>query len=160
MQTSIWSAAESRAGIDDSRAKLFGGSAVRCEFGMPRAIAMTPLAIDPVGHRAAARVAIMAEQAAIVGPPREIGRRALVEPGAQIPAIFLRVPGERQLDQFPGAGEVEVSSRVIPRPDHVSGIHLESVDLRAGRAELVAALDEPVSAPQHLVVAAGARMME
>ena len=102
----------------------------------------------------------MAEEAAIIGPAREIGRGVLIEPGAQIPAIFLCVPGERQFDQLPGAGEVEVGSRVIARADHVSGIHLESVDLRAGRAELIPALDQPAPAPQHLVVTAGAGVMD
>src|SRR3982751_2943424 len=97
-------------GIHDGGAKLFAGCAVGCEFAMPRAVAMTPLAIDAVGECAAARVAVMAEEAAIVGASREIRRRGLIEPGAQIPAILLRVPRERQFHQLPGAGEVEVSS--------------------------------------------------
>ena len=112
---------------------------------MTGSIAMTPLAIDATGHGSAARVAVMAEEAAVVGPPREIGRGGLVEPGAQIPALLLRVPGEWQLDEFSGARAVEVSSRVIAGADHMRGIQFEGVDLRAGRAEFVAALDDPVA---------------
>ena len=41
---------------------------------MPPSIVVAPLAVDALGHRSIARVAIVAEEATIVGAPREIAR--------------------------------------------------------------------------------------
>src|SRR5262249_34347332 len=140
--------------IHNGVAKLSGSCAARRHFGMMCSIAVTSLAIDTLGHRSAAGIAVVAEEATIVGAAREIRGGGLIEAGAQVPAVLLRIPGERQLNEFTGASQVEVSPCVIARPDHVRRIHFEGIDLSSVRTKLVAALYQPVAALQHLVVTA------
>jgi len=65
--------------IHDRGAKLLRGSTVRRQLRMTRSITMTAFAIDPISHRSTTGVGVVAEQAALIGSPREIGRRALIE---------------------------------------------------------------------------------
>src|SRR5262249_39217955 len=82
--------------VHDGGANLLNCRAPRCQVGMPPSIVVAPLAVDALGHPSVARVAIVAEEAAIVRSAGKVARRALVEPGAQVPALLLRVPRKRQ----------------------------------------------------------------
>ncbi len=85
-----------------------------CKFSVTGTRPVAALAVNAAGELAILRgISVMAEEAAVIHDSGEVGRGRLIEPGTQIPALLLRVPGERQFREFADARAVKVSSRVI-----------------------------------------------
>ena len=94
----------------------------------------------------------MTKQAAFVGRAREVSRGRRIEAGTQRPPALLRIPGERQLEEFTPFGAMQIGSGVIPGPDSMRGFNLKGIDRRAGTVDFVSPLHETVSPAQNLVV--------
>src|SRR5712691_7265779 len=120
---------------------------------------MAPLAVDARSERGAGnRIAVVTEQAAIVGKTCEIGRCGIVVPRTHPPAPLLHVPGHRQFGKLPARRLVQVRAGMIARADRKGHFLLEYVHLGAARVNLMTALKEAASTTQHLIVPARAGM--
>ena len=79
-----------------------------------------------------------------------------VGPGNHPPlAAFVRVPAQRQLDQHPSLGPVQVGAGMVSRTHHIIDLQLLDVDLLAGGVQLPAALEIFSIPDSHRIVAVG-----
>src|SRR5690349_20432620 len=116
---------------------------------------MTSLTIDAVGRRTVGRrIAVVAEDAALIDEPREIGRGRVVVAWTHPPAPFLRIPGDRKLCQLSSLRLVEIGAGMIARTDRVCRFLLVDVHFGAARVHLKPALVYPPAAAQHLITPA------
>src|SRR5262245_13952522 len=128
---------------------------------MLRAGAMAPLAIDPLGqpfakHRLAAIgivhagwIGIVAKEAARIDDATELVVFRTIVARTHSPALFLRVPGYRQLRQFARSGKVQVTARMPSGSYDVSDLLLECANFVSTTVQLVPALIEFAVANEH-----------